>query len=127
MVSLWVAIVLLLVVGSFCALRLYKRVNLIEEKFAQQAIALHHDLMVINEAAMGVGKRLINTEKKLTASIEKQQHLATDSAEYLPFNQAIALAEKGADAMQLVDSCGLSEAEAELVTLLQCSSAEAEQ
>ena len=77
MVSFWVAIVLLLVVGSFCALRLYKRVNLIEEKFTQQTIALHHELMVINEAAMGVGKRLINTEKKLRASIEKQQHFAT--------------------------------------------------
>lgn len=122
MTYLWCAVavlLLLLVVVSVYALHLNTRLSLVEQRVGQQLQALQHELAVINSAAIGVGQRLINTEKKLRGAIEKQQQFETVSADQLPFNQAFAMAEKGAGARQLVEQCGLSEAEAELVALMK--------
>ena len=121
MIFIWVAIgvvVTLFVALCIFTLQLSKRLRLSEEKLSQQIRSLQHDLSVINSAAMGVGQRLMTTEKKLTVAIEKQQQFEMGSADYLPFNQAVAMVEDGADAEQLVDRCGLSEAEASLMALL---------
>ncbi|MEE8058889.1 MAG: DUF2802 domain-containing protein [Pseudomonadales bacterium] len=122
MLFMWIAISGLFIVAvavSVYAVWLNKRLSLTEEKLSQQIKSLHHDLVVNNNAAIGVGQRLINTEKKLKGTIEKQQQLETCSIDFLPFNQAASMVENGADAKQLVDRCGLSEAEAGLMALLQ--------
>jgi len=124
MTLMWIAITvlsLLAITVSVYALQLNKRLSLLDEKLNQQISLLRHELTVINSAAIGVGQRLINTEKKLKVAMEKQQQFETVSVDNLPFNHAVALAENGADAQQLVERCGLSEAEAELVALLQGS------
>jgi len=124
MTLMWIAITvlsLLAITVSVYALQLNKRLSLLDEKLNQQISLLRHELTVINSAAIGVGQRLINTEKKLKVAMEKQQQFETVSVDNLPFNHAVALAENGADAQQLVERCGLSEAEAELVALLQSS------
>ena len=122
MLLIWVAIgivVILFVALCIFTLRLSKRLCLAEEKLSQKMRSLDHDLSVINNAAMGVGQRLMTTEKKLRVAIEKQQQFQIGSADYLPFSQAVAMVEDGADAEQLVDRCGLSEAEASLMALLK--------
>jgi hypothetical protein len=122
MTLMWMAIAVLSVFAvtvSVYARQLSKRVSLIENLFKQQISSLQHELTVINGAAIGVGQRLLNTEIKLKSAMEKQQKFERDSVEYLPFNHAVVLAESGADAQQLIDTCGLSEAEAALVTLMQ--------
>ena len=118
----WVAIALLvsLLLALFVyTLRLNKRLREFEEKLSGQMGGLQHDLSTINSAAMGVGQRLMSTEKKLKGSMEKQQQFEMNSVDHLPFDQAVSLVEGGADAEQLVDRCGLSEAEAGLMALLQ--------
>ncbi len=118
----WVAIALLvsLLLALFVyTLRLNKRLRVFEEKLSGQMGRLQHDLSTINSAAMGVGQRLISAEKKLRGSMEKQQQFEMNSVDHLPFDQAVSLVEGGADAGQLVDRCGLSEAEAGLMALLQ--------
>ncbi len=122
MTLMWIAIAVLflLAVGMLVyALLLKKRLSLLEAHFIEQIQSLRHEMAVYNSAAMGVGQRLINTEKKLNAMMDKQQQLTTSDTDYLPFSKAMALAEHGADARQLVEDCGLSEAEAKLVALLQ--------
>ena len=71
---------------------------------------------------MGVGQRLINVEKKLKLSIEKQLQMEMTNVDYLPYHQAASMAEDGADVEQLVERCGMPEAEANLLTLLKAAS-----
>jgi hypothetical protein len=89
---------------------------------ANHIAALEAEIAAVNGAAIGVGQRLIAVEKKLKLSIEHQQQKVDDSHVGIqPYDQATTLAEQGADIQQLVDQCGLPEAEASLLSLLQAS------
>jgi cell division protein ZapA (FtsZ GTPase activity inhibitor) len=122
MTFMWIAIAVLFVLGiavSVCLVRFSQRLSITEQRFSDQLNKLQHELGVINSAAIAVGQRLINTEKKLKSAMEKQQNLDAASSEHFPFNQAASLIKAGAGAAQLVESCGLSDAEAQLMTLMQ--------
>jgi len=54
--------------------------------------------------------------------MEKQQQLELSAADYLPYQQAVELVEKGASVSQLVADCGIPEAEASLMALLKTKS-----
>ncbi len=89
---------------------------------ASRIAALEAEISAVNGAAIGVGQRLIALEKKLKLSIENQQQKMDDSrVDIQPYHQATTLAEQGADIQQLMDQCGLPEAEASLLSLLQAS------
>ena len=76
----------------------------------QELMALQAELRAVNSAATGVGQRLIAVEKKLNASIEKQQHLEVSGSNLLPMLSDPVSAE------QLVERYGFSEMEARLIT-----------
>lgn len=117
----WFAIGLLLLLVITLVVCLYqqkKQLSHIKESNDSQIKLLRQELTAFNSAAMGIGQRLILAEKKLYGTIEKQQELAENSGDFMHYSQAVDMAEKGADAQQLVDRCGLSENEANLVTLL---------
>lgn len=122
----WLAIavmsLLLIAVGCY-ALLLSRRLLASEAAQHEQIKQLRHDFSAINNAAIGVGQRLIIAEKKLKGTIDKQQQLETNASDFSPYNHAVSLAESGADSAQLVERCGLSEAEAELLTLVQSGKA----
>ena len=127
MILVWAALAscfLIAIIAVFYALQLNKRLQLSEEQSQQAMQKLQHDLDVVNSAAMGVGQRLINAEKKLKAVIAKQQ-LGTSTSEQLPYNLAASFAETGAETDQLVERYGLPEAEASLLSLLKNRSGDA--
>ncbi len=93
------------------------------ERLSAESIArLKDELLTVNGAAIGVGQRLIAVEKKLKISLEKQNILGMGNVDTQPYDQAASMAEQGADIQQLVDQCGLLEAEASLLSLLKSSS-----
>ena len=57
-------------------------------------------------------------ELELADTVEKQQDLEFQDPNSLPYNQASRLIQMGADADDIVNSCGLSNAEAELLMLV---------
>ena len=126
MMLVWVALAscfLIAIIAVFYALQLNKRLQLSEQQSQEAIKKLQHDLDVVNSAAMGVGQRLINAEKKLKAVIEKQQ-LNASGSDQLPYNLAASFAESGAETDQLVERYGLPEAEANLLSLLKSRSNE---
>lgn len=79
---------------------------------------MNHDMNVINSGSIGVGQRLIEVEKKLNIAVERQQELQSYEIGYAPYAQAAKLMDMGAGIVDLVQKCGISKAEAELIELM---------
>ena len=98
MTVLWVVLtvcVLTTLIALACALQLSRRLVLSEAGTKQQLELLRRELAGVNNAAMGVGQRLISVEKKLKISMEKQQQLDLHHSDYLPYSQASSLDNDG--------------------------------
>jgi hypothetical protein len=130
MTLIWALLTIVAIIAvTACSfvLRLSQRLNQLESDNQQQQKRLSRELAVVNSAAMGVGQRLLMAEKKLRSSIEKQQQLEGQSADYLPYSQAASLMADGAPAQQLVDRYGFSEAEASLMSRLKAGAEQQQQ
>ncbi|WP_210395712.1 DUF2802 domain-containing protein [Motiliproteus sediminis] len=79
---------------------------------------LRNEILAMNSASVGVGKRVQQVERKLNITAEKQQELENRDPGALAYNQAAKLMEMGADVDDLVSSCGIARPEAELMALL---------
>lgn len=79
---------------------------------------LQNDLRAITAAAIGVGERVLELERRQRRLSERQEQLDNYDPANLSYEQAIRMVKNGAAADELVDVCGLSESEAELVTLM---------
>lgn len=89
-----------------------------------QSDSLTRELHVLTGGLAGMGKHLANLEKQYAALAIKQDELSRqqqvqfeqhDNSNYI---HASKLIEKGADVHEVVNSCGLSRAEAELLKRL---------
>ncbi|VAW93000.1 hypothetical protein MNBD_GAMMA22-572 [hydrothermal vent metagenome] len=80
---------------------------------------LKRDLRALTSAALGVGERVLKVERQ-----QNNNEVKFDNVNKLSHNNdvsyehAIHLVQKGVKVNQLVDSCGLSQGEADLVSLL---------
>ncbi len=83
-----------------------------QQQLQQQLLALQAELTAVNSAAIGIGQRLIATERKLNAAVEKQQHLELSGSSLVPLLSGPASAE------HLVERYGFSEVEARLISRL---------
>ena len=103
---------------SFIALRTARddRARLAEQTLAYQR--LQEDIQALCAGAVGLDKRISGIEERSRRMKERQEQLELrDNGERL-YNQAIRMVHKGADAEQLMSVCGLSKAEAELITMM---------
>lgn len=125
MILIWSAIATIFIIVTallYLAYRTIERLDSRQDELDQEIVRLKHELTIVSSAAIGVGKHLISVEKKLANNTEKQQQLEMTTVDYLPYKQAVSLVENGASASQLMEDCGLSEAEASLMTLVKNSS-----
>lgn len=83
-----------------------------------QLQSLNNDLRAMFSASKGVDKRLARMEKKLKIQNERQDKLELHEPNLQSYGQAAKMVRKGADADELVDTCGLSRGEAELIMFL---------
>lgn len=79
---------------------------------------LQHDIRAITAAAIGVGERVLELERRQRRLSERQEQLDIYDPANQPYEQAILMVRNGADVTELVDVCGISESEAELVALM---------
>ncbi len=90
----------------------------LEHRFSEEIQQQKNELSAILDGTLGVGKQVQALSRDCKDLRERQQQLAQSDLGALPYNQAMRLVAGGADADQLVDSCGLSRSEAELLILL---------
>ncbi len=79
--------------------------------------ALREDVGALCAGASGVGERMTRLEQRVRRQDERQDQLELRGGER-SYDEAIRLVEHGADAEQLVKSCGLAPGEADLLVRL---------
>ena len=79
---------------------------------------LQHNIRAITAAAIGVGERVLELERRQRRLTERQEQLDIYDPANQSYEQAIRMVKGGADVSELVDVCGISESEAELVALM---------
>lgn len=79
---------------------------------------LQRDIRAITAAAIGVGERVLELERRQKRLTERQDNMDIYDPANQPYEQAIRMVQTGSDVTELVDVCGLSESEAELITLM---------
>jgi len=128
----WLMSSVVIVLGiSLFSLNRQKRIQK-EQQTSMQA--LQRDLRALANAAVGVGSRVLEIERTqrktpaVVSSNEQQPKAAINTqpikaVEYYnpnsqPYEQAIGMAQSGASTEDIVNLCGLSKSEAELVSMM---------
>lgn len=108
------------------ALRRFSRLpaRLCDLEQAQAQAAEHFQGLAAG--AIGQGRRLVQIEQHLGRLRERLDQLASSDGAGGAFNTAIRLARKGISAREIMETCGLSEMEADLVILLHREHEDAE-
>lgn len=79
---------------------------------------LHENFNGLCSGSVGVGKRISRLESKTRQHAERQSRLEHKAPDLQSYGNAARLANKGADMEELIDHCGLSRGEAELILFL---------
>ncbi len=79
---------------------------------------LQNDMRALTTAAVGMGERLRKLEQHQRSLAEKQQTLDLHESANQPYEQAIRMARQGSKPTELVKNCGLSDSEAELISIM---------
>lgn len=79
---------------------------------------LNNNLRAMFSASVGLDKRVARIEKKARMQSERQDKLELHEPNLQVYGQAARLVRKGADLDEVVNTCGLSRGEAELILYL---------
>lgn len=98
-------------------LALARQAALIDDLKAQQASIWrsNRELKSLFASSIGLGQRILVLEKRVDKYEEKQSKLESRDPQLSTYAQAVKLAQMGTKAEDLVESCGLSMAEAKLM------------
>ena len=77
--------------------------------------ALRNETHAMGTGSIGVGQRLMEVEKRLNQTVERQVELEQKDPGAVTYSYAVRLVEMGATAEDLVQNCGLARGEAELI------------
>jgi hypothetical protein len=80
---------------------------------------LEQELGALCSASLGAGEHVVKLEQQVQRMVERQNQMEMRTTTDRPYSQANQLVNKGADIDELVDSCGLTRGEAELLVLMQ--------
>lgn len=80
--------------------------------------ALRNENHAMGSGSIGMGHRLVEVEKRLNNTVERQMEIEQRDPGVLPYAYAVRLVEMGASVDDLVQNCGLARVEAELIVLV---------
>ncbi|EAT12585.1 DUF2802 domain-containing protein [Bermanella marisrubri] len=103
-----------------CLMSLYNARVLLKQKRQQQAInkRLTQDMTALSRSAVGMGQKVMESERRLNEVLRKQFSILNSQPEHPSYDQASKLIAMGANEADLVNSCGFSHSEAELLLSL---------
>ena len=122
------------IIVLFMSLLAFKQQRKIQSEQKYLVHSLQRDLRALANAAVGVGGRVMEIERQqrkrpqvVVSQEQGSQHQQKNmnnvpvelySSSSQPYEQAIAMAQSGATADDIVNVCGLSKSEAELVNMM---------
>ncbi len=127
MIEVWitgciaVAALLLAAAGLSVGYHLHKVNNRLQKEaanFQHRLNQLENNLGALCTASSGEGEHIVRLEQQMRGLIERQDNLDLRVSSEQPYERATQLAQDGASVDDIVNGCGLSRAEAELVIML---------
>mgnify|MGYP006277840685 CR=1 FL=1 len=109
------ALILLAVQGVHNRIQVRK----LEARLKQRCDDLGRELHAVSSGSMGVGRRLVECEQSLHRLSGALEEMRLNDPLRVPYDEASKLVELGADTDDLMNSCGISRPEAELVSALR--------
>lgn len=79
---------------------------------------LQEDNRALSKSAVGMGQKVLETERRLNSVLKKQYAILNTKSEHPSYDQANRLIQMGASENDLVSSCGFSYGEAEVLLSL---------
>jgi len=106
-----------------CLLAIYaivikRSVNTSEQVLTDLVDDLGKDLQGISHGSMGVGRKVLQLEKQIEQLEIKIEEMQKNDPSKVSYSEAARLVELGAGVDDLMNSCGISRPEAELVSAL---------
>jgi len=83
---------------------------------------IEQEIGALCSASMGAGEHVIRLEQQVQRIVERQNQLDMRVNVERPYSRATQLVTRGADIDELVETCGLTRGEAELLVMMQRAS-----
>lgn len=109
---------LLALIMGMLLLMLLVRLRTVRQLQLRHTEVLKSDMRALVSAAIGVGERVHRIEKSLKEVSHRQEVIDQADPGAQAYQQAIKMAQKGSSIEELIDICGLTRGEAELVAML---------
>ena len=106
---------LLALITSISSNQRFKKQSKQQVKINQR---LKEDNRALAKSAVGMGQKVLDTERRLNDVLKKQFAILNSKPEHPSYDQATRLIKMGASEHDLVTSCGFSHGEAELLLSL---------
>ena len=93
----------------------------LKKQYAKQLKVNRHlldDNRALSQSAVGMGQKVLETERRINQVLKKQFAILNAQPDHPSYDQATRLIAMGASEDDLVNSCGFSHAEAELLLSL---------
>ena len=113
----WLMLDLASLVFLFSALLMIRGRRQLKTQMGELKI-IQKDIRAITAAALGVGERVLELDRRQRQLSERQEQSYLYDPANQSYEQAIRMVQSGAQPAELVDVCGLSENEAELISLM---------
>lgn len=108
--------------------RMSRRFNAVVEalKESQEDVAhLKADLGALCKSSVGAGDHVVKLEHQVNRLLERQTQTEMRTSNDRPYSAAVQLVQQGANADELIEKCGLTRGEADLIAMLHGSVAKA--
>ncbi|MCP5331204.1 MAG: DUF2802 domain-containing protein [Pseudomonadales bacterium] len=111
---------LVMLCGCVFAMCVYtlRKVQALQDRLDSDMRALRGEITAVGRGAVGLGKRLTQVKESLENTRRRQEDLENKDMGDVAMVHASKLALMGAPADELVSTCGLSRAEASLLSLM---------
>ena len=86
---------------------------------------LQADLAALCKSSVGAGNHVVKLEHQVNRLLERQTQTEMRTSTDRPYSAAIQLVQQGANAEELIEKCGLTRGEADLIAMLHGSVAKA--
>lgn len=83
---------------------------------------IEQEIGALCSASMGAGEHVVRLEQQVQRIVERQNQLDMRVNVERPYSQASQLVNRGANIEELVETCGLTRGEAELLVMMQRAS-----
>lgn len=102
-------------------LKTKRAISVSEKKHSELVDSLSKEIQGVSHGAMGVGRRVLALEKEIEDLHIRLEEAHKNDPSKVSYSEAARLVEMGASVDDLMNSCGISRPEAELVSALTVS------